>query len=268
LATGNREKGIQTASGVLPAFSGRMRRFLAIAIAFQFARIATASTLPLTGKEIALMLKAGYSSETILRDLNARHFAGPLDPSSEAELRQLNASPKLLDDLKSGRFDATADQLTQAQQKVAAIKAEAKELARQQQIALQNVAARQSTSTQVQQWKERPQAAPKIIDLQIGQMLDLREFDGPNMRVGVLAVEMDALIIGLADYDHMQVVGGGYIDGGYGGSVSIHSEPTATRKRVEKEDKALLYRWGRTKLVYLDVMDVAQNHVKVGIVSE
>jgi hypothetical protein len=245
-----------------------VRRFVAIVIAFQFAHVVIADAVPLTAKEIGLMLRSGYSSDTILHDLSARHFAGPLDPSSEAELRQLNASPKLLDDLKSGRFDATADQLTQAQQKVAAIKAEARELVRQQQIALQNVAARQPTSTQVQQWKERPQVAPKIVDLQIGQMLDLREFDGPNMRVGVLSVEMDALIIGLADYDHMQVVGGGYIDGGYGGSVSIHSEPTVSRKRVEKEDKALLYRWGRSKLVYLDVLDVALNHIKLGIVSE
>ena len=57
-----------------------MRRFLAIAIAFQCARFATAGTLPLTGKDVVLMLKLGYSTETILRDLNARHFGGPARP--------------------------------------------------------------------------------------------------------------------------------------------------------------------------------------------
>jgi hypothetical protein len=92
--------------------------------AFQCARLATAGTLPLTGNDIVLMLRMGYSTENIVRDLNSKHFVGPLDPSSEAQIRQLNASPKLLDDLKSGRFDATTDQKTQAQQKIEAVNAE------------------------------------------------------------------------------------------------------------------------------------------------
>src|SRR5438552_8581235 len=168
-----------------------MRRFLGIAMAFQCARFATAGTLPLTNKDIVLMLRMGYSTEDILRDLNAKHFAGPLDSNSEAQIRQLSGSSNLLDVLKSGQFDATADQLTQAQQKIAVANAASEELAQQQRIALQNSDRGKSASTQVQRWKERPQAEPKIIDLQIGQMLDLREFDGPNMRVGILAVDTD-----------------------------------------------------------------------------
>jgi hypothetical protein len=60
------------------------------------------------------MLRMGYSSEIILRDLNAKRFAGPLDPSSEAELRRLNASPALLDALKSGNYAASEEESAQA----------------------------------------------------------------------------------------------------------------------------------------------------------
>jgi hypothetical protein len=100
-----------------------MRRFLAIAVAFQCARLATAGTLPLTAKDIALMLKMGYSSESIMHDLNAKHFAGPLDPSSEAQIRQLNASPALLDALKSGNYAASEQELAQARKRIADEKA-------------------------------------------------------------------------------------------------------------------------------------------------
>ena len=106
-----------------------MRRFLAIAIAFQCARFATAGTLPLTGKDVVLMLKLGYSTETILRDLNARHFGGPLDPSCEAQLRQLNASPALLDALKSGNNAASEEELAQARQKIAHLEVAAEQKA-------------------------------------------------------------------------------------------------------------------------------------------
>jgi hypothetical protein len=96
-----------------------MRRFLAIAIAFQCARFASAGTLPLTGKDIVLMVKMGYSSQSIMRDLNAKHFLGPLDPSCEAQLRQLNASPALLDALKSGNNAASEEELAQARKRIA-----------------------------------------------------------------------------------------------------------------------------------------------------
>jgi hypothetical protein len=252
-----------------------MRRFRAIPIALQCARLAIAGALPLTGKDIAVMLRMGYSSEDIMHDLSAKHFAGPLDSSSEAQIRQLNCSPKLLDGLKSGQFDATTDQLTQAQQKITAVNAAAEKSIEQQRIALHADEAVKSPSTEgtaaqngtssAKRDQERPHAPPKIIDLQIGKILDLRDFDGPNMRLIVNAVEMDDVIITLLDYDHMVVVGGG---DGSGYLTRILSEPTTTHKRVTKEDNSLLYKWGQSKLVYIDAMDTALNHVKVGIVSE
>jgi len=220
--------------------------------------------LPLTGKDIVVMLRMGYSSEDIMRDLSKKHFVSPLDSDAEAAMRKLNASPQLLDGLKSGQFNATTDELVQAQQKIAAANAAREEVASQHQIALPDAAGRISKA---QRRQERARSAsPRIIDLQIGQTLDLREFDGPNMRLIVNAVEMDDVIITLLDYDHMHVVG---TRDGYGYYLTgVSSQPELTRKRVAKEDNSLLHRWGRTKLVYLDVMDVSQNHVKVGIVSE
>src|SRR5262249_21915891 len=54
-----------------------MRRFLSIAIALQYAHLAIAGTSPLTGKDVVLMLRMGYSTEDIVRDLEAKHFVGP-----------------------------------------------------------------------------------------------------------------------------------------------------------------------------------------------
>lgn len=238
--------------------------------------------MPLTAKEIGLMLRSGYSSETILNDLATRHFSGTLDANSESELIKANASPILIQALKTGKLAASTDELVNAQQRtqanqvaaqrfaqqqraVAAEEARAAEqIARQQRIGLQNGNAGNSTP----RWpQERPQAAMKVIDLQIGQTLDLRDF-GANRQVIVNGVDIDGVLITLLDFDRMQVVGGGYIDGEYGGSVSYHSEPTLSRKKVPKGDRSVIYEWGRTKLVYLDVMDVSQNHIKLGIVSE
>src|SRR4029078_4928047 len=94
-------------------------------IALQCAHLATASTLPLTGKDIVLMLRMGYSTEDVVRELEAKHFVGPLDANSEAEIRDLNGSSNLLDTLKSGRLNATKEEVAQAEQKNAATSAEA-----------------------------------------------------------------------------------------------------------------------------------------------
>jgi hypothetical protein len=208
----------------------------------------------------------GYSSDDVLRDLNKKHFVRPLDSNSETQLQQLNASSKLLDALKSGQFDATADQVTQAEQKIAVVKTEAQDIARQQRIALEIGENAKRNSGTVQRGQERPHPATRVVDLQIGQVFDLREVGGPNIRVVVHEVGMDDVLVTLLDYDHMQVVGSG---DGSGYLTSIGSAPTPTRKRVGKEEgNSLIYSWGRSKLVYLDVLDVAQNHVKLGIVSE
>jgi hypothetical protein len=78
------------------------------------------------------MLRMGYSSENIVRELNTKHFAGPLDPSSEAQIRQLNASPALLDALNSGNYAASEEELAQARKRIADEKAAAQKATEQE----------------------------------------------------------------------------------------------------------------------------------------
>ncbi len=48
--------------------------------------------LPLTAKEIGLMLRSGYSSEAVMRELSARHFADSFDSTVEKQLVQSGAN--------------------------------------------------------------------------------------------------------------------------------------------------------------------------------
>jgi hypothetical protein len=250
-----------------------MRRFITLLIALGWAHLALAGTLPLSPKDITLMVRMGYPTESILRDLATRRFAGPLDENAEMQLRQLNASPALLQALKSGQFNATAEQLAQAQQKIAV----AEELAQQQQgVAVQTSAVMKSGPTEANpaqhadahaKLAQKRQAEPRIIDMQFNQPLDLRQFDGPNVQLIVNGTDMSDVLITLVDYQRMKIRGGGGVSNGEGG-FSMKSEPTRTSLRVKKEADSVLYSWGQTKLVYIDAMDTAMNHVKVGIVSE
>jgi hypothetical protein len=120
---------------------------------------------PLTVKEISLMLRSGCGSETILRDLSYRHFAGPLDLEAEKQLRQTDASPALLDALKSDNNAASETEIAQAQQRIAETEASAKRF-RQQQMAAAKLA--------VQEEVERSSAALRAADAQV--IIAKREF--------------------------------------------------------------------------------------------
>jgi nucleoredoxin len=63
-----------------------------------------ARTLPLTIKEISLMLRGGYSSEAVQRELSIRHFVPPCDAAAEKILREAGAAPALIGALKSGSY--------------------------------------------------------------------------------------------------------------------------------------------------------------------
>jgi nucleoredoxin len=61
-------------------------------------------SLPLTTKEITLMLRAGFSSESVQRELSIRRFADPCDAAAEKALREAGAAPALVDAIKSGSY--------------------------------------------------------------------------------------------------------------------------------------------------------------------
>ena len=92
-----------------------MRRFLAIGLLILLnCASLPAKPLPLTAKEVALMLRSGYSNEAVLHELNARHFAGGCDEAAEKLLRQAGAQPTLLDALRNKTYAAPPEETARA----------------------------------------------------------------------------------------------------------------------------------------------------------
>jgi nucleoredoxin len=99
-----------------------MRKCAATAVVVLVARFIIASTLPLTAKDVGLMLRSGCSLAQITNDLEKKRFAGNLDAAAEAALTAAGASPQLIGALRNGDFAVPAAQATQAaeQLKIAA----------------------------------------------------------------------------------------------------------------------------------------------------
>src|SRR5260370_36927070 len=63
-----------------------------------------AAQLPLTVNEIGLMLRAGYSSNSLMHELSTRHFADTVDETNEKALVKAGASAELIAAMKSGIY--------------------------------------------------------------------------------------------------------------------------------------------------------------------
>jgi hypothetical protein len=74
--------------------------------------------MPLTAKEIGLMLRSGYSSEAVIRELSARHFADSFDSTVEKQLVQLGADQSLIDALRSGAYRLSPLEMAAAKEKL------------------------------------------------------------------------------------------------------------------------------------------------------
>ncbi len=79
-----------------------------------------AGQLPLTAKEISLMLRSGYSSEAVMRELLVRHFAETCDEATKKSLTDAGASPALVQALAAGAYSIPAEETLRAQQALAA----------------------------------------------------------------------------------------------------------------------------------------------------
>lgn len=75
--------------------------------------------MPLTAKEIGLMLRSGYSSDAVLRELSARHFADSFDSTVEKQLVQSGANQSLIDALRSGAYQLSPSEMAAAKEKLA-----------------------------------------------------------------------------------------------------------------------------------------------------
>jgi thioredoxin family protein len=81
---------------------------------------AQAGSVPLTAKEVGLMLRSGYSSDAVLRELAARHFADTFDSTVEEQLKRAGANESLLNALRTGAYAATASEISAAKEKAIA----------------------------------------------------------------------------------------------------------------------------------------------------
>ena len=98
-----------------------MRIFFAGTLFFALAALGFAGNPPpMTVKDISLMLRSGYSSDAVEREVAARHFTGTLDAAGEKNLAQAGASPALVNGLKSGAFAVPASQQASVQAELAA----------------------------------------------------------------------------------------------------------------------------------------------------
>ncbi len=84
---------------------------------FALTLTALGATLPLTVKEISLMLRSGYSLRAVEDELTVRHFAETLDESKRKQLKDAGASAELLDEIQNGKYNAPKDELERARRK-------------------------------------------------------------------------------------------------------------------------------------------------------
>src|SRR2546423_15225563 len=96
------------AAGLGACSSKIMRRLVYLFLGLA-AFSAPAGQLPLTVSEIGLMLRAGYSSQTLMQELANRHLADTLDDAKEQALVKAGASSELIASIKSGAYSLSAD---------------------------------------------------------------------------------------------------------------------------------------------------------------
>src|SRR6266853_2292770 len=78
-----------------------------------------AGQLPLTVNEIGLMLRSGYSSNSLMQELSTRHFADTVDEAKEKTLVKAGASAELIAALKSGIYSLAPEKTTAIQKQIA-----------------------------------------------------------------------------------------------------------------------------------------------------
>src|ERR1700724_644032 len=94
-----------------------MRRWVFLGL-FLFALAIQAAQLPLTVRELSLMLRSGYSSNSVMQELARRHFVDTIDAAKETALLNAGASPELIAALKSGTYSLSAEQTASALQQM------------------------------------------------------------------------------------------------------------------------------------------------------
>lgn len=110
-----------------------MRSLLVIVFLLVNAALGSVSggVLPLTVKDVCLMLRSGYSSDAVQRELSVRHLADTCDAAGETALKGAGASPTLIEAIKSGAYETSrAEALAAIEQRAAQAQRQALETQR------------------------------------------------------------------------------------------------------------------------------------------
>ena len=156
-----------------------MRRW--IYLGFSLLVFATqAGQLPLTVNQIGLMLRAGYSSNSLMHELSTRHFADTVDETNEKALVKAGASAELIAALKSGIYSLSPEKTAAVQQQIAA---------EEQRRAEQSEASRKSEAAyQARVMRERSaKPAPIGPDVNFGTISEFLKGDLVQMHNGALS---------------------------------------------------------------------------------
>jgi nucleoredoxin len=95
-----------------------MRRWVYLGFSFLVFAV-QAGQLPFTVSEIGLMLRSGYSSNSLMQELSTRHFADTVDEAKEKTLVKAGASAELIAALKSGSYSLTPEKTAVVQEEIA-----------------------------------------------------------------------------------------------------------------------------------------------------
>jgi Thioredoxin-like len=117
------------AKSIRPALCSKRLMPLVLILLFLFASVAGVfgGTIPLTAKEIALMLRTGYSNEAVLRELSSRHYADTIDSAIEEQLTKAGANSALIEALRSGTYQSSPSEMAAVREKLAALQPKAPE---------------------------------------------------------------------------------------------------------------------------------------------
>ncbi len=79
---------------------------------------ASGESLPMTAKDVGLMLRSGYSSSAVMRELSQRHFVGKIDYEQENLLVKSGASPELIMEINKGTYALPPEQSEKAEEAI------------------------------------------------------------------------------------------------------------------------------------------------------
>jgi thiol-disulfide isomerase/thioredoxin len=96
-----------------------MRRSCLFTFLFLLAAVPLlAAPLPMTVKEVSLMLRAGDSNARVVKELATRHFVDTIDSMNEVMLTKAGASPDLIAALKNGTYSLSPEESAAARQQI------------------------------------------------------------------------------------------------------------------------------------------------------